>query len=480
MIDYRKAPARAVRTLTDMVQVLNPMDHQIHADREIHGFTTDSRQVKEGFVFVAVPGERVDGHDYVQQAFESGAAACLVSSFDRLKDRDQCVLVENTVEALGFLAAAHRRAMPAKLVAITGSVGKTTTKEMITALFSSVFRTRKSRGNFNSTIGLPMEILNLTEEDEWMIAEMGMSYPGELTVLAAIADPDIALWTSVQAVHLANFDSIEDIARAKAELVQGLAPDSVLVYNADDPWVTRFSEPFPGKKVTYSLHRGNVDVMACVEPFPGWSGTHFVLDAGKLGHAKLFSPLVGRFNVFNAVAACTTALVGEVPVAEFSTALRRIAAAPHRSITIDCPEDGILVDDCYNANPYAVRSVLRSFSALAPAYKRWFILGDMLELGPMEKELHADIGREMAEYGFSRLTFIGPLCRNAYDVARALLPGDVEVEHFENVDQAVAELQAGSPANARIWVKASRGMRLEKLVEKLRRDLGAEEVPHAL
>ena len=305
---FHKAPPLAIERLTDVIRVLQPSEHTCTEDAAVTGFTTDSRAVAPGQIYVAVEGQRVDGHRFTAEAAKRGAIACLVRSLDKAEPNRNCIAVGDTIRALGFLAAAHRRAMKTKILGITGSVGKTTTKEITASVLNTTFHTRKSEGNYNSTIGLPMEILKLKPEDEWMVAEMGMSYPGEIRQLMEIAQPDAALWTTVHAVHMANFASLEEIAKAKAEIVDYLGKDKILIYNADDPLVSRFSAPFRGKKFTYGFFDPQTDVRARMEPFSDWDATPFHLEFGNGKHQLLSLPLPGRFNVNNAVAACAAGL----------------------------------------------------------------------------------------------------------------------------------------------------------------------------
>ncbi|MDJ0841429.1 MAG: UDP-N-acetylmuramoyl-tripeptide--D-alanyl-D-alanine ligase [Acidobacteriota bacterium] len=463
MYDFHKAPAHLIEKLTDMIRVLDPLEHHITRDLPVGNFCWDNRQVKPGDVFVAIPGARVDGHRFVGDALAAGAAACLVSHWDNVGDRRKgCILVENTERALGYLAASHRRAMNVKIVGITGSVGKTTTKEILATLLSGVFRTKKSEGNLNSTIGLPVQLLKLRQDDQWMVAEMGMSYPGEIAALTKMVKPDIGVWTAVQAVHLANFNSIEGIARAKAELVDNMDPDRTLVYNRDDPLVTRFSENYPGRKIGYAVHDPHAEFRARIEPYPDWKGTRFDLWADN-NKIELFLPIVGRFNAYNALAACTAASAAGVPPAELKFSLKTVDAMDGRSSLHVFDGDVRVVDDTYNSNPHAVNQVLRSFAALSPRTWRWIILGDMLEMGPREIEYHRALGRDLAVQGFDRITLVGPLCEAAYAALKEANDPSVRIEHFGTVDDAVAELDLSIPPRARIWAKASRGIRLEKV-----------------
>lgn len=465
MFDFTQAPERSIRTTADLLAVLRPERHGLDEIHAIKGFAYDSRQVKKGEVFVAIVGARTDGHQYLQQAFERGAVACLIQDETGLDSLSGCILVEDTVNALGYLAAAHRRAHSTQIVAITGSVGKTTTKELIYTMFSKTWRVRKSEGNFNSTIGLPIQLLQIDADTDWFIAEMGMSTPGEIAKLMKMAKPDVGVWTRVAAVHMANFDGLEGIAKAKAEMVDNLDHDAVMVYNADDPLVEKYSLKHAGPKVAYGFSNPNAKVAGRIMAFNDWDGTQFQVLRENGRPIHLFLPLVGRFNVYNGLAACAVALATSFPLAEVGNVFGGVANPKHRCQPIKLPNDTLLIDDSYNASPVAVEQVLRSFAALPPAPYRWLVLGDMLELGPKEAEIHADMGRMLAHYGFDRLTLVGPLSKHTFDAFQEAHEEDTAVEYFPSTGEAILSINANVPNGTRIWVKASRGMYLERLVE---------------
>lgn len=466
-IGYADVPAMPVLQVGDILRVLEPRAHQVQPSLPIAGFKTDSRAVEAGDVFVAIKGKRVDGHDYLDQARAQGAVACIVSDLEKVARRENCIWVDDALMALGLLAAAHRRAMPTKIIAVTGSVGKTTTKEILHAILASAFRCRKSSGNFNSTVGLPMELLKIRTEDEWFVAEMGMSTSGEITTLMKIAEPDVGLWTCVKPVHLANFNSIADIARAKAEMVQNLAPGRIMVYNRDDALVHQHCQTYAGRRFSYALLHPEADIRARIKPFSGWQGTSFELRTSESARQPLLLPLVGRYNVDNALAACAAALAVDFPAAELVNGLRAFRPASHRSNLFRFEHDIALVDDSYNASPHAVQQVLRTFAMLPPEGYRWLVLGDMLELGAIEESVHTKLGTRLAQQGFDRVTLVGKLSRFTYEsMARMEKPG-LKIEHYEDVQSAIASMDLSVPKKSKIWCKGSRSIQLEKLVTAL-------------
>lgn len=464
---FSRIPAHPIQTVGDMLRVLEPSAHQVRAQQAVQSFRTDSRAVEPGDVFVAIKGQRVDGHDYLDQARQRGAVACLVSDESRVQDPSRCIWVNDSIQALGILAAAHRRAMSAKVIAVTGSVGKTTTKEILHAILASAFRSRKSSGNFNSTIGLPMELLKIDPKDEWFVAEMGMSTPGEITKLMKIAQPDLGLWTCVKPVHLASFNSIDDIAKAKAEMVEHLEPGRTMVYNRDDPLVHQHCQNYEGRRFSYAFLHPEADIRARIKPFSGWAGTSFELRISESAKQPLTLPLVGRYNVDNALAACAAALALDFPPAELVNGLRAFRPASHRSNLFRFDGDISIVDDTYNASPHAVQQVLRTFAMLPMKTYRWLILGDMLELGAVEESLHRKLGVRLAEQGFDRVTLVGNLTHHTYEAMMRANKAGCQIEHFEDVNRAIEHMKIHLPPHSRVWCKGSRGIRLERIVTTL-------------
>jgi len=468
-------PSHPVQTIGDILRILQPSAYQADAKLPVTGFKTDSRCVEQGDVFVAIKGDRVDGHDYLDDVRKRGAVACLVSDESKVANPDRCIWVADPVAALGRLAASHRRAMSAKLIAVTGSVGKTTTKELLYAILASAFRCRKSAGNFNSTIGLPVELLKIKPDDEWFVAEMGMSTPGEITKLMQIAQPDVGLWTCVKPVHLANFNSIDEIAHAKAEMVRALEPGKIMVYNRDDPLVHEHCKSYSGRRFAYALLHPEADIRARVKPFSGWQGTSFELRISESARQPLMLPLVGRYNVDNALAACAAALAVDFPPAELVNGLRAFRPARHRSNLFEFDGDISLVDDTYNASPHAVQQVLRTFAMLPPEGYRWIVLGDMLELGQIEESVHRKLGTRLAQQGFDRITLVGHLSRFTHEALIAAEPEGCEIDYFENVEAAIADLELNLPPKSRVWCKASRGIHLERLVTAIVAQIESEK-----
>lgn len=468
MDDLAQAPSRFVASVGDVVDLLQPESYNVSRHLALTGFSIDSRTLKLGQVFVAIRGKRVDGHRFIPQAMARGASACLVTSREAVGENDHWILVPDSVAALGYLAAAHRRSLAVKLIGLTGSVGKTTTKDLLFEMIGLVFRARKSEGNYNSRIGLPIEILKLRPDTEYMIAEMGMSTPGEIRDLVKMARPDMGLWLGVKAVHLSNFENLAAIARAKAELVRFMDTGKTLVYNLDDSLVTEHCRDYDGTRVTFGITSPAADFRATIEPYPDWNGTRFQVSGPECSDQSFYLPMVGRFNAINALAACAAAATAGLTLPEISNGLHLVKPPMHRSHLRTFAGDIKLVDDTYNSNPHAVGHVLRCFAPLAQGHYRWIVLGDMLELGPEQATFHRDLGHELSGYGFDRISLVGPLSEFTYQVLRDGGSKHGRVEHFRDVEDALARVDNRVPAGARIWCKASRGVGLERLVEVLK------------
>ena len=356
-------------------------------DESVTGYSIDSRTVGPGQLFFAVKGERFDGHDFVEQALEKGATSAVVRK-DQLgrysgEPKIKLLAVEDTLLALQALATAVRKLWGKPLIAVTGSAGKTTTKEAIAHVLSSQFQVMKSEGNFNNHFGLPLMLLKLGPEYDLAVIEMGMSHAGEIRSLAKIAQPEIGVVTNVAAVHLEFFDSLAGIARAKYELVESLPASGTAVLNADDEYVSQFGRDFKGKVLLYGAHE-NSHVRAEKIQSKGAEGTRFDVVVGKAReHAVL--PLVGEHNVLNALAAIAVALESGLNLSQAVAALATLAPAEKRGQVLHM-DNITVINDCYNSNPKALEAMVDALTAM-PAKRRIVIAGEMLELGPAGEQI---------------------------------------------------------------------------------------------
>ncbi len=446
--------------ISELVQAVGEFDGKSVAT----GYSIDTRTIQPGDLFFAVKGERLDGHDYVQAALSAGASGAVVreDAAARFSIKSHLLAVEDTLVALQSLGAAVRRIWGKKLIGVTGSTGKTTTKETIAHVLASKLRVHKSRGNFNNHFGLPLNLLQLEPEHEIAVLELGMSHAGEITALAQQAQPNIGVVTNVAPVHLEFFDSIAGIARAKYELIESLPAQGIAVLNADDEYVSQFGRDFHGKVVTYGIRRP-ADVSAQrIEPH-GASGTEFDLVVeGVRERTKL--PLVGEHNVLNALAAVAVAMQLGFRPSEAATALETMAPVEKRGEVVEIGGATVL-NDCYNSNPKALKAMVDALLSM-PAKRRIVIAGEMLELGPTGAELHRECGRYMAERGVTRLIGVRGLAESLVDGARAagMSHADFVATPEEAGERLATEVQPGDA----ILFKASRGVRLEKGLEVFR------------
>ena len=428
------------------------------------GYSIDSRTIQPGDLFFAVKGERLDGHDYVDAALVDGASAAVIRKdcISRFPVKKNLLAVDDTLIALQSLGAAVRRIWGKKLVAVTGSAGKTTTKETIAHVLASKFRVHKSRGNFNNHFGLPLNLLQLEPEHEIAVLELGMSHAGEITELARQAQPNLGVVTNVAPVHLEFFDSIAGIARAKYELIESLPAQGIAILNADDEYVSQFGRNFRGKVVTYGIRRP-ADISAQKIDPRGAAGTEFDLVVEGL-RERTTLPLVGEHNVLNALAAVAVAMQFGFRPSEAAAALATMAPVEKRGEVVEVGTSTVL-NDCYNSNPKALKAMVDALLSM-PAPRHIVVAGEMLELGPTGAELHRECGRYMAERGVNRLIGVRGLAQALVEGAREA--GLQAAEFVETPEEAGERLASEAQQGDAILFKASRGVRLEKGLEQFK------------
>jgi UDP-N-acetylmuramoyl-tripeptide--D-alanyl-D-alanine ligase len=446
--------------ISELVQSTGEFDGKTVAT----GYSIDSRSLQHGDLFFAVKGERLDGHDYVEAALAAGASAAVVrkDAVARFCVKSRLLAVDDTLVALQSLGAAVRRIWGKKLVAVTGSAGKTTTKETIAHVLAAKMRVHKSRGNFNNHFGLPLNLLQLETGHEIAVLELGMSHAGEITDLARQAQPNIGVVTNVAPVHLEFFDSIAGIARAKYELIESLPAQGVAVLNADDEYVSQFGRGFRGKVVTYGI-RKSADVSAQRIETHGAAGTEFdlVVEGGR-ERTKL--PLVGEHNVLNALAGVAVAIQLGFRPSEAASALATMAPVEKRGEVLEIGGTTVL-NDCYNSNPKALKAMVDALLSM-PSPRHLVVAGEMLELGATGAELHRECGRYMAERGVNRLIGVRGLAESLVEGAREA--GLEAAEFIASPEEAGERLAGEARDQDAILFKASRGVRLEKGLEVFR------------
>ncbi|HZQ94910.1 MAG TPA: UDP-N-acetylmuramoyl-tripeptide--D-alanyl-D-alanine ligase [Candidatus Sulfotelmatobacter sp.] len=431
------------------------------------GYSIDSRTIKAGELFVAVKGERLDGHDYVESALEKGAVAAVVNKdqTQRYPDRSRLLPVEDTLLALQRLATGVRRLWGKPLVGVTGSAGKTTTKEAIAHVLSTGFKILKSEGNFNNHFGLPLMLLKLEPEHDLAVIEMGMSHAGEIRALAKIAQPEVGVVTNVAPVHLEFFDSLAGIARAKYELIESLPPGGTAVLNADDEYVSQFGRDFKGKVITYGT-RPTAEVRAENIQSQGVEGSEFeVVSPYGRGHARL--PLVGGHNVLNGLAAVSVACSRGMAFQEAVAALATLKPADKRGQVLQLGNITV-VNDCYNSNPKALHAMVDALAAMK-AKRRIVVAGEMLELGPAGEQMHREAGKHVAEKRVDTLIGVRGLAKEMVEGARQ---AGASAEFVDTPEEAGEWLARQTRDGDVVLLKASRGVKLEKALEiwKARRE----------
>ena len=425
------------------------------------GYSIDSRSIQRGELFLAVKGERMDGHDFVTQALEKGAVAAVIrkDQLARYPLRTGLITVDDTLTALQTLATAVRRLWAKPLIGVTGSAGKTTTKEAIAHVLSARFRVLKSEGNFNNHFGLPLMLLKIEPEHDLAVIEMGMSHAGEIAALAKIAQPELGVVTNVAPVHLEFFESIAGIARAKYELVEALPATGTAVLNADDEYVSQFGRDFHGKVVLYGL-RTSADVRAeNIEP-RGSDGSTFDVVVGSC-REKAILHLVGAHNIYNALAAVAVGLERGLSPSEAVAALAMLAPADKRGQVVNLGNITI-INDCYNCNPKALEAMVDALAAM-PAKRRIVVVGEMLELGPASEELHRQAGRHIAT---KKINVLLGVRGQAQQVVEAANEAGMRAEFVATPEEAGDWLARETRDGDVVLLKASRGVKLERALEK--------------
>jgi len=449
--------------------------------QEFHGVSIDTRTLAAGDLFVAIRGERFDGAEFAEAAIGKGAAGVVVprqwsakASAERGATASAgCVVlaVDDTTIALQALGHAVRRESGTKVVAITGSAGKTTTKEVTAELLAARYRVVRNRGNLNNHIGLPLSLVELRQRPEIAVVELGMNHPGEISTLVRVAEPDVRVWTNVGEAHLGFFASLDAIADAKAEIFEAASADTVLVANADDDRIVSRLPSFAGRVVTFGIDR-HADVRASAVVDRGIDGTSARITTAR-GSVEMTTPLVGRGNLANILAATAVAEEFGVPLDTIAELAATLRPAAHRGEIVRLRNGITIIDDSYNANPTATRRAIEVLTRSASAGRRIAVLGEMLELGDRASDLHASVGRAAAAANVDVLLAVGgaPAAALAAAAVAAGLSKDA-VRYFatsaEAAEAAVATVKTGDL----VLVKGSRGVRTDLVVDRLKAERG--------
>ena len=431
------------------------------------GYSIDSRTIADGDLFFAIHGERLNGHDYVAAALANGAIGAVVARAEvgRYTDpatRDRLLVVEDTLHALQALAHAVRRHWGKRVIAITGSAGKTTTKEAIAQVLSTRYPILKSHGNLNNAYGLPLQLLKLQPEHEIAVMELGMSHSGEIAALTKIAAPDWGVVTNVGVAHVENFpDGQAGIARAKYELVAALPGPGMAFLNCDDAYVSQFGRDFSGTVVYFGTGSCADPRAEKLQPW-GALGIKFHVVAGE-EQAEVVLQLLGKHNVLNVLPAIAVGLASGISLEKCVSALESLTPPDKRGQILTF-HDAILLNDCYNSNPEALHAMVDVLCSI-PAKRHIVVAGEMLELGPHAAQLHENCGRYMAEQGVHMVVGVRG---NAESLVAGARSAGCEALFLNTPEEAGAWLQENLQPEDVVLLKASRGVRLERALKVLK------------
>ncbi len=424
------------------------------------GYSIDSRTIQTGDLFFAVRGERLDGHDYVEAALAKGAVASVIAreQSSRFSGNANLLVVDDPLVALQQLAAAVRKLWGNPLIGITGSAGKTTTKEIVAHILATRYDVLKSQGNLNNHFGLPLQLLKLEPEHEIAVIEMGMSHAGEITALAELAKPDCGVVTLVAPVHLEYFDSIADIARAKRELIDALPSDGIAILNADDLYVSQFGQNFAGKVVTFGLQHAADATARNIEPLHPLGSTFDIVYESQTARAQL--PLLGEHSIYNSLAGVAVALQYGITLQDAAESLASLSAAEKRGQVLEYA-GATVINDCYNSNPKALDSMVQALAQIL-AQRRVVVAGEMLELGPEGEALHRACGRHMGDAGIDSVLGVRGLAKF---IVEGAAEKQVRAEFVDSPAEAAEWLRNNIRPGDAVLFKASRGVRLERALE---------------
>ena len=435
------------------------------------GISTDSRTVAEGELFIALKGERFDGHHFAIEALKKRAGGVIIEE-DKVRDirwngyRPSAVIaVKDALHALGDIARERRRKFGTPVVALTGSNGKTTTKEMISVCLETTFPVLKTKGNLNNLIGLPLTLLNLTEQERIVVLEMGMNVPGEIRRLTEIAEPDVGLITNVERVHLEGMGSLERVREEKGELFRRMRQDGTILVNQDDPRVIDLASEFRGQKITFGIDHP-AEVMAKEIRLQRVGGTSFTLMMEGVT-MEITLPLLGRHFVPNALSAIAAASLFGIELEKVKEALEHLSPSPMRMEVLRPKEGVTLINDAYNANPRSMELALEILSEMKGKGRGIAVLGDMLELGEYSVEAHQLIGKRVGELSIDLLLALGEEAPVLVESAMRHGLNSEQARTVESHTEAISILRKMVRDGDWILVKGSRRMGMEKIAEGL-------------
>ena len=439
-----------------------------YGEMKVKGFSIDSRMVNDGELFIALKGERTDGHYFLNEAFEKGASACLVEKGKyNLKDLEhgQAIIeVNNSLEALKIIAMKHKEQYNVKVIGITGSVGKTTTKDMVAEVLRISYKVLKTEGNLNTGIGLPLTLLNLNEHHEVIVLEMGMRQMGEIAELCRIAKPDIGIITNIAESHLESLKTIENIAKAKGELLEGLASDGVAIINGDDERVTELKSKAPCRVVSYGTGANANLIMKDIKQWQ--EKIECILEhrpKGKSETLKMSLNFPGKHNLMNAMAALLAGAQLDVSLTKGVENLKNFYPTDMRNQIFTGKKDITVINDTYNANVKSTKAALDILSDVA-ANRKVAILGDMYELGDYTEKAHLEVGEYVVNKEVDLIIAVGDKARLIKEGALNAGLNNDNVLFYENKEELIKQIQGILRPGDTVLAKGSRGMALEDVV----------------
>ncbi len=451
-----------IRSLAD-IQTMIPgsIIDERYASVMIHGVSTDTRTIERGNLYVPLKGATFNGHEFVRQAFDKGATAALWSEHEPNAPKDvPLIFVDDSLVALQQLAHAYRKQLRTRVIGVTGSNGKTTTKDMIASLLGTLYRVQKTEGNLNNHIGVPLTLLRLKEETEYAVVEIGMSGFGEIELLSTLAEPDVAVITNIGESHLQELGSREGIATAKFEIVKGLQRDGLLIYHGDEPLLqARVQQSSLSYVQTFGMEPTNdyypLDIRVQAD------GTTFTVNGWP--DETFHMPLLGRHHVMNALAAMAVARFASVDVAHMKEGVSCLTVTKMRTEVVKRHDGVTVINDAYNASPTSMRAALELLGQLTGYRKKIAIVGDMLELGEQEIAFHEQIGRMLDPQKIDYVFTYGVRAKAIAEQAKKRF-GEGRVRSYEEKAELAADVQAIMEAGDVILLKASRGMKLEEII----------------
>jgi UDP-N-acetylmuramoyl-tripeptide--D-alanyl-D-alanine ligase len=455
---------RTIKRVSEMISVKN--DITSYADVEITGVSIDSRKIEKGNLFIPFKGENSDGHKYVEDSLKRGAAAAMwQSDVPNPPAHLPIIIVEDCLVALQELSREYRKQLSVKVVGITGSNGKTTTKDMTASLLATTYKVQKTEGNYNNHIGLPLTVLGLDEDTEIAVLEMGMSGRGEIEFLTKLASPDAVVITNIGESHLLDLGSREGIAEAKLEILQGLKEGGLAVLHGDEPLLMERINKYKGNVTVQTFGRTDRNDFFPTEITQLEQGNRFQINESS---ENFELPVLGNHNILNALAAMIIARYFDVPFHKMNEGLMKVKLTNMRMELVEGVHGEKIINDAYNASPTSMMAAIELVSNLKGYEKIILVLGDMLELGPQEEQYHQQIGEGLNPEKIDLVFTFGKLAEHIAEGARSSL-GKNRVFSFMDKNELIKRLEEHVTNDSLVLVKASRGMKLEEIVTALQK-----------